>query len=179
MKDFLFKTMKEIIGDAKCSFIGEIGTHHGSTAYQLVTHFAPKVDKVIYNGYDVFDEVRGDKAFADKERNGKGAGSLERAKTKLNKAKSVHKNILYTLHKGFTTDTLVNPIVFDFVYIDGGHSYETVKHDYSMVKNSKIIVFDDYKIPGVKKLISELIESGIDIEIVNTASKHIWAVIRN
>lgn len=179
MKPILFKTMTEIIGDAKCKFIGEIGTHHAGTAYQLVTHFAPLVDHVTYYGYDVFDAVKGDKEFSDRERNGKGAGSLERAHLKFSKVKNRFKNVSYTLFPGLTTETLVKPVKFDFVYIDGGHSYETVKHDYSMVKDSKLIVFDDVKITGVKKLINELQEQGTPVEIIKTSSKHIWAVVRN
>lgn len=179
MKPFLFDIMKEIIGDAKCSFIGEIGTHHGGTAYQLVSYFATRVDHVTYHGYDVFDAVKGDRAFAVKERNGKGAGNLERAKQQFRKAQKRFGNVSYNLFEGFTTDTLVEPVVFDFVYIDGGHSYDTVKHDYSMVKDSKLIVFDDVKIPGVNKFVGELKESGIDVELVSTPSKHTWAVVRN
>lgn len=180
MKPYLFDIMKEIIGDAKCKFIGEIGTHHGGTAYQLVTHFAPRVDNLLYYGYDVFDTVKGDKDFALKERNGKGAGSLQRAKLTIEKAQKEYNHITYKLFQGPTTDTLVKPIAFDFVYIDGGHSYETVKHDYSMVKDSKIIVFDDVKILGVNRNIKELQEQGVNVELVRTeVSKHVWAVIKN
>jgi len=66
------------------------------------------------------------------------------------------------------------------VYIDGGHSYETVKHDYEKVKDSKIIVFDDVKITGVNKFVKELSNQGINVEIVKTkTSKHVWAVVKN
>lgn len=179
MKPFIFEVMKEIIGDASPAFIGEIGTHHGATAFQLVSHLSPRVDHITYYGYDVFDAVKGDRAFADKERNGKGAGSLERAKQQFRKAQKRFGNVSYELFQGFTTDTLTSPVVFDFVYIDGGHSYETVKHDYSMVKDSKLIVFDDVKITGVNNFIKELKEEGVEIEIVTTPSKHVWAVVRN
>jgi hypothetical protein len=52
------------------------------------------------------------------------------------------------------------------VYIDGGHSYSTVKWDYEQVKDSKIIVFDDtypVKFPGVARFIEELRSLGINI----------------
>ena len=125
LKPFLFTVMKEIIGEANCKFIGEIGKHHGGTAYQLVAHFAKRVDNVTYYGYDIFDDVLGDRQFAKKERNGKGAGSLDRAKTKLAKANKRYGNVSYEFFKGLTTDTLTKPVVFDFVYIDGVPSYES------------------------------------------------------
>jgi hypothetical protein len=55
------------------------------------------------------------------------------------------------------------------VYIDGGHSYSTVKWDYEQVKDSKIIIFDDTypeKFPGVAKFIEELRLQNINIEEV-------------
>jgi hypothetical protein len=48
-----------------------------------------------------------------------------------------------------------------------------------MVKDSKIIVFDDVKIAGVNRNIKELQEQGIEVELVKTNSKHTWAVVRN
>lgn len=179
MKPFLFDVMKEIIGDAKCEFIGEIGTHKGGTAKQFISLFAPRVQQLTYYGYDVFDADNPNKQLHKRERNGKAPASFNVATATLNKLKKAHPNLDYKLHKGFTTDTLINPVVFDFVYIDGGHSYDTVKHDYSMVKDSKIIVFDDVKIRGVNQNIKELQEQGINVELVKTESKHTWAVVRN
>jgi len=51
-------------------------------------------------------------------------------------------------------------------FIDGGHSYSTVKWDYEQIKDSKVIIFDDTyleKFPGVAKFIQELRTLGIPI----------------
>jgi len=178
MKPFLFDVMKEIIGDAECKFIGEIGTHKGGTAKQFIELFAPRVDSLTYYGYDVFDAENPDKDLHKKERNGKAPANIVVAKQTLDAMGRKHKNLKYKLFKGYTTDTL-ETTAFDFVYIDGGHSYETVKHDYEKVKDSKLIVFDDVKIRGVNQVVSELQSQGIDVEIVKTESKHTWAVVRN
>ena len=178
MKPFLFDILKDIIGDAQCEFIAEIGTHKGGTAQQLITLLAPRVEKLTYYGYDIFDGNVPDLAFHKRERNGKAPALISVAEQNFRKMKRKHTNLEYKLIKGFTTDTL-KPTVFDFVYIDGGHSYDTVKHDYEQVKDSKLIVFDDVKITGVNKFVKELIAQGVNIEIVTTDSKHIWGVIRN
>lgn len=178
MKPFLFDVMKEIIGDAECEFIGEIGTHKGGTAKQFIALLAPRVEKLTYYGYDVFDGDNVNKDLHKKERNGKAPAFISAAKQAIDRTKQTHKNLEYKLFKGYTTDTL-EPTAFDFVYIDGGHSYDTVKHDYEKVKDSKIIVFDDVKITGVNKFVKELTEQGINVELVRTPSKHTWAVVRN
>lgn len=70
------------------------------------------------------------------------------------------------LFKGNTKETLpdnlsqVSPV--DFVYIDGGHSYETVKSDYlnvkSILKTGTVVVFDDFNCAtGVSRFIGELL----------------------
>ena len=59
----------------------------------------------------------------------------------------------FSLTKGYTIDTIKEPIAFDFVYNDAGHKYESVLHDWNMVNKSKMIVFDDYVLPGVKKVL--------------------------
>ena len=53
---------------------------------------------------------------------------------------------------------------FDYVFLDGGHKYETVKNDLecltNVIKNNGTILCDDYNLmyaPGIKKGIDEYI----------------------
>ena len=168
--------MKKIIGNTRCAKIAEIGTNRGKTAAQLINFLAPKVDQLHYTGYDVFDYAIDNREFNIKERNGKKSATLVNVTANLNKLKEKHKNFNFELKKGFTTDTLTKPVKYDFVYIDGGHSYETVKHDYSMVRDSKLIVFDDVHMESVYALVKNI----KNIEIVDFQNtNHKWAFVRN
>ena len=68
------------------------------------------------------------------------------------------------LHKGYSKDVLAQIDLknIDFVFLDGGHSYETVKEDLkiltSNLKKNSIIICDDYNIShyGVKKAVDEI-----------------------
>ena len=62
----------------------------------------------------------------------------------------------------------------DYVFLDGGHNYETVLNDLKccneVVKNNGIILCDDYDLtfaPGVKKAIDEFVlENNFDCQII-------------
>ena len=62
----------------------------------------------------------------------------------------------------------------DYVFLDGGHNYETVLNDLKccneVVKNNGIILCDDYDLsfaPGVKKAVDEFVlENNFDCQII-------------
>ena len=68
------------------------------------------------------------------------------------------------MHQGYSKDLLskIDLEKIDFVFLDGGHSYETVKEDLSIIlkkiKNNSTIVLDDYNQVeyGVKKAADEI-----------------------
>jgi len=73
-------------------------------------------------------------------------------------------NNFIELHKGYSKDILntLNLSNVDFCFLDGGHSYETVKNDLSIIlkkiKKNSIILVDDYFQTnyGVKKAVDEI-----------------------
>ena len=79
--------------------------------------------------------------------------------------------------KGNSNYTLkqINVSEFDYVFLDGGHKYETVKNDLecltNVIKNNGTILCDDYNLmyaPGIKKGIDEYINiNNFNLKILN------------
>ena len=101
-------------------------------------------------------------------------------KENLNSLKSVKKSLKkfgnnVTLYKGLSEKMLtkINMSEIDFVFLDGGHSYETVKNDLFLIlknmKKNKIIICDDYdqKNYGVKKAVDELVNNVTEVKELN------------
>ena len=135
----------------------EIGCHNGRWASVTCSYILSMMHEVSFEGYDLFD-LANEKTHKE-EINGKGTGSYDACFKRMEKLKKraakKKKSFVYSLHKGFTTDTLPTK-AYDMVFIDGGHKYETVMEDYERVKQSKVIFFDDYDIPDTKKACDEI-----------------------
>jgi hypothetical protein len=134
--------------------IVETGTHSGRTAHFMCSRALQYHNNVEYHGFDLFDQATNE--THSKEINGKGTGSFEKAFAKLSDLKRQYSQFNFELHRGFTTNSFVTPIKADLVYIDGGHSTETVLHDYSMVKDSAVIVFDDFQMESVQQAVRQI-----------------------
>ena len=155
----------------------EVGVFHGVTARnvcELLYNIHGKEFK--YIGLDLFEESHENKdeiipntKFSNplktiffKYIKRQNPYSLEAVKDLLNKFKdNVH------LIKG-NSNKILNKIdmkKIDYVFLDGGHEYKTVKNDLECCKevilNNGTILCDDYDLsyaPGVKKAIDEYIE---------------------
>ena len=132
-----------LIDETKPKTIVEIGTHVGARAVMMCLQALKHNDQVRYIGYDLFDEANPD---TDRiEMNGKGRAPMVTASKRLEEIAGKYPQFSYMLIKGNTRDTLHgNDVKEDFVFIDGGHSVETIRGDYEAVKGSGVVVFDDY-----------------------------------
>ena len=158
------------IDAVKPKTICEIGCYRGKTSLNLCRYALQYTDELHFAGYDLFElaTLENNK----KEINGKGSGNYRRTALAMEKIERdcnpnrekfyVYENKKFTweLHKGYTQDTLEKR-TFDFVFIDGGHSYDTVKHDYEKVKGSKVIIFDDYDLEPVRQFCDEIGATGL------------------
>ena len=155
----------------------EVGVFHGVTARnvcELLYNIHGKEFK--YIGLDLFeendenkDEVIPNTKFSNplktiffKYIKRQNPYSLEAVKELLNKFKdNIH------LIKGNSNKILskIEMKKIDYVFLDGGHEYNTVKNDLECCKevilNNGVVLCDDYDLsyaPGVKKAIDEFIE---------------------
>ena len=137
-----YNYITEEIHKCKPSTILEIGTHVGLTARIMIEAAMVHKDDVFYYGFDMFDFMT--EEMAVEEHHGKKLPTLNDAAKRL--SPFPHK-----LKMGNTQKTLPKfkpdrPI--DFVFIDGGHSVETIQSDWENVErlmhDNTVVIFDDY-----------------------------------
>jgi hypothetical protein len=131
----------------------EIGAHRGRSMMFFADNLITKVKKLHLIGYDVFDLETNN--FHLQEDNGMLGVDFNECFNNLTQMLTLNPNISFNLVKGYTKDTL-QPTKVDWAYIDGGHSYETVKWDHQQLKDCDVIVFDDTDLEGVNKYLWEI-----------------------
>jgi hypothetical protein len=139
--------LADVIRHYKFSRILETGTWNGGRAIEMALAAFDNVDKVYYEGYDLFEDA--DEYTDATEMNTKPHNLYQAVDKRLNEFKKfvkekMNKDFEFKLVKGDTKQTLTEQKDFDIAYLDGGHSYDTVQHDYNMTKNISVVVFDDY-----------------------------------
>jgi predicted O-methyltransferase YrrM len=116
----------------------EIGTWNGQRATELCAKGAT------YVGFDLFEEANDE--TDQEEKNVKPHHTKEEVSELL-----TSKGVEHELIQGNTRETLpaYEGEPFDFVFIDGGHSIETIRSDWAEVQrmldsDGAVVVFDDY-----------------------------------
>ena len=154
-----YEKLLQLIDIFQPQTILEIGTWNGDNAVRMIERAQQYHKTISYMGYDLFEDATDESD--KKEFNVKPHYTRDEVYNNL----APFENI--TLIKGNTHNTLKS-VVVDFVFIDGGHSVDTIAHDYEAVKQSSVIVFDDYYTPddegrmpdisqlGCNKIVEEL-----------------------
>ena len=140
-----YKTLLEVVRDLKPKHVVEIGTWNGKRATEFMA-----VSDCYYTGFDLFEDATAEDD--EKEFNVKAHFEM------IEVAKSIEIAGFdkFCLIRGNTNETLEKAEVepFDFAFIDGGHSIETIENDFAWVRANiepgGVIVLDDYYTPAIE-----------------------------
>lgn len=132
-----YDTLLELIDKHKPQSIVEIGVWNGANAIRMINRAKQYNPDITYTGYDLFEDAT--QETDEKEFNVKGHNSVKAVAAYIQSETGIKPNLV----KGNTHDSLTRTIA-DFVFIDGGHSIETISHDFEAVKFSDVVVLDDY-----------------------------------
>lgn len=167
-----YRQLYSLIGEIRAKNIMEIGTWRGKRAKSMILEakkYFPR-EEVFYYGFDLFETLPPEKL--NKEFS-KQPLSMETVKNELSET-----GARITLYKGDTKKTLseVSPHLpkMDFIFIDGGHSLETVQNDWDyasrLMHGKTVVVFDDYwserDDAGAKPIVDAIDRSIYDVKIL-------------
>jgi predicted O-methyltransferase YrrM len=136
-----YKKILDLIDIFQPESIVETGVWNGENAIRMIATAQNYSKNVTYIGYDLFED--GNAELDALEFNIKPHNTLEAVKQRITE---MCPNAYINLIRGNTRETL-KPVTVDFAFIDGGHSLETIKHDYEMLRGCSVIVLDDYYLP--------------------------------
>lgn len=149
----------------------EIGTAQGVTAERLVRAAlaASPGEAIEYWGFDLFEAMTPERFIAE---GAKRAGAHEEVARRL--AEVAPERVHVQLIPGDTTVTLPQRgdemADFDLIFIDGGHSEETVRSDWEccqrLAQESSVVFFDDYPRWGVGAVVDAIDHERWHVEIV-------------
>ena len=134
----------------------EIGVYNGVRSFEMISVAKIFNNNIVYYGFDLFEEFYKKKNLLKNELSKKPLlkNQIYKKLSTLTKVK---------LYKGYTHKTLHsfvknNKNLIDFIFIDGGHSIQTIKNDWKFVKKimhkNTVVVFDDYYLND-KKIIKK------------------------
>jgi predicted O-methyltransferase YrrM len=163
----------------------EIGTWNGRHAEDMIRaamKYWPR-DQVEYYGFDMFEDIDSAKIAAEISKRPPPQKTVE-ARLRATGAR-------IQLFKGDTTATLPETASqlppMDLIFIDGGHSYETVSNDWEhcrrLMHGSTVVLLDDYwdePDAGTDRVVREIDESRYDVKVLDPEDTFVkeWGILR-
>lgn len=132
-----YAQLLQLIDQIKPETIFEFGVWNGDRAIEMILAAQKHKPDVQYAGVDLFEAGTAELDAA--ESNVKAHQNAQEVHDKIKTATNAKINII-----GANSRDLNKPVNAEFVFIDGGHSIDTIRHDYNLSKQSRCIVFDDY-----------------------------------
>ena len=169
-----YKPLFSYLKSNECHEIMEIGTYDGENALQMIRAAETKSSHINYYGFDLFEDITPE--IIAEEFSHPATPPMSKVKRMLDE----NTTATITLIKGNTRETLsefcgkLDRPVMDFIFIDGGHSLETVRNDWGFVSllmhKDTMVFFDDYMpdFPalGCKTLVDSIDRTLYDVEVL-------------
>lgn len=162
----LFDTIREI----KAKHILEIGVWNGKRAVRMIQEARLASSQIKYFGFDLFEDL--------------GVQRYQSELSKMPPTEAQVRSLLVDtkaeifLYKGNTLETLPKVVgslpKMDFIFIDGGHSIETIANDWkylqSCIDERTVVIFDDYwrnrEDAGCKSIVDAVDREKYNVEIL-------------
>ena len=146
-----YSVLTECITICKPQSIVEIGVHRGDRMEQMIRAARQYQEDIMYWGYDLW-ELLPDAGLVG---HGKGVSTRAQCEHRLRLLENelgFLPSSRMTLRQGDIADTLMNLTEVDLVFIDADHRKESIQRDYKRVRDSQVIVLDDWYRPRHDRL---------------------------
>jgi len=161
--------LNEYIHRNRCRKIMEIGVADGENARTMVMAAMRKSlpAEVEYYGFDIFG--------------GDDDSGMEKVRQKLKETRCK-----FELFKGDSVETLPGKVKrlpkMDLIFIDGGHSYATVKSDWenskSLMHDETAVFFHNYDFSGPRRVVDNISREEYQVKIIHPSSDYDTAFVK-
>ena len=164
--------------------ICEIGIYTGERSEEMIKlSYLRSKQKINFVGFDLFEKINQKKIQEEFSKQPLNKSIIEKKLNKLSFLESIQ------LIKGDTKKTIPKTLekykdYFDFIFIDGGHSIETINSDFKncikLIKNNGTIILDDFyhnnpelsKIAGCNNLLNIIDKKKYNIKVLSKKDTH-------
>jgi len=187
-----YRSLIREIQKNKSKTIVEVGVFNGRNSKRMIETAKGynKASNIDYHGFDLFEMLTESEL---KEEFSKMPLTESQIREKLGVT-----GVNLHLYKGYSQETLKNFVqenkgkFFDFIFIDGGHSIDTIISDWNNLVNvmgpDTVVIFDDYYRntekeilgKGCNDLIDKLDQEKYKVEFLNPINEfqHDWGILR-
>ncbi|NIO36695.1 hypothetical protein GTO27_03225 [Candidatus Bathyarchaeota archaeon] len=161
--------LNEYISKNKCKRIMEIGVANGENAKTMVMAAVRDLspEEVEYYGFDLFE--------------GDDDSSIKQVRQRLKET-----GCRFKFFKGDSVETLPSVLTtlpkMDLIFIDGGHSFATVKSDWentrSLMHDETAVFFHNYDFSGVKGVVDNISREKYQVKIIHPSSDYDTAFVK-
>jgi predicted O-methyltransferase YrrM len=160
-----YQQIYDLIDERKPKAILEIGTNDGLNAGRMMKRALRFHRDAAYYGFDLFEYQTEESYLREIALRVPSRSRVEEYLRSLG-LRNIH------LYAGDTTKTLVDADIpkMNLIFIDGGHSFETVTADWRnverLVGDETVILFDDYPNWGIGPVVDSIDRSHWSVEIL-------------